>query len=83
MLERTLEKKEKRPAVSTACLGLFSTLPWVMYIASLCQSGLQRLGRGYLLKYFGIKCYLLQFKKKSTSSGSGRTNEIAAAVLGM
>lgn len=68
--------------MSTACLYLFLTLPWVMYIASLCQSGLQELGRGYLLKYFRIKFYHLQFKKKSTSSNE-RTKEISAAVLGI
>lgn len=64
MLERILGKKRerKRPAVSTACLYLFLTLPWGMYITSLCQSG-QELGRGYLLKYFRIKFYHLQLKK--------------------
>lgn len=83
MLERILgEKRErKRPAVSTACLYLFLTLPWVMYITSLCQSG-QELGRGYLLRYFRIKFYRLQFLKKSTSSNE-RTKEISAAILGI
>lgn len=84
MLERILGKKRerKRPAVSTACLYLFLTLPWGMYITSLCQSG-QELGRGYLLKYFRIKFYQLTIKKNISTSSNERTKEISAAILGI